>query len=291
MRRSLLRPLIVCCWGSLTLFAGGPALTASKAEAASGVESTKVSVCRLIESSAKVENLPVVFLTRLIWQESSFRRDAMSPAGAEGIAQFMPGTAGERGLADPFDPEQAIPKAAELLGDLKQRFGNLGLAAAAYNAGSGRVSDWLAGRSRLPNETRGYVLTITQHPIEDWTGEAQSRTSNEWPPPGSSCLQAIAGIRRTQPDEIAGSALVAPWGVQFSGSHSKSAALAAYARAQHAYPAILGDLEPMILAGRAAGFGFQTYYQIRAPAATRAAANALCDKVRRAGGACAVLRN
>ena len=47
----------------------------------------------------------------------------------------MPKTADERGLANPFDPEEAIPKSAELLADLKQRFGNLGLAAAAYNAG------------------------------------------------------------------------------------------------------------------------------------------------------------
>jgi hypothetical protein len=51
----------------------------------------------------------------------------------------------ERGLLDPFDPVQASPKAAQLLRELKEQFGNLGLAAAAYNAGPARVRDWLAG--------------------------------------------------------------------------------------------------------------------------------------------------
>ncbi|MBV8472544.1 MAG: lytic transglycosylase domain-containing protein, partial [Hyphomicrobiales bacterium] len=75
-------------------------------------ETLAQSVCRLIESSAHLQGLPVVFLTRLIWQESSFQPGAVSPAGAQGIAQFMPGTASDRGLANPFDPEEAIPKAA-----------------------------------------------------------------------------------------------------------------------------------------------------------------------------------
>jgi soluble lytic murein transglycosylase-like protein len=71
----------------------------------------------------------------LIWQESSFKIGVIRGAGARGVAQFMRGTAAERGLADPFDPEQAIPKVAELLHDLVSRFGNLGLAAVAYNGG------------------------------------------------------------------------------------------------------------------------------------------------------------
>src|SRR4030095_7430717 len=93
------------------------------------------ALCRMIESAAVAHRLPVDFFTRLIWQESSFRPGVVSRGGAEGGAAFMPGTAPERGLADPFDPEQAIPKSAELLDDLRRRFGNLGLAAAAYNGG------------------------------------------------------------------------------------------------------------------------------------------------------------
>src|SRR5262249_62093868 len=99
--------------------------------------------------------------------------------GAQGIAQFMPKTADERGLANPFDPEEAIPKSAALLADLKQRFGNFGLAAAAYNAGPARVANWLAGHADLPVETRRYVLTISQRPVEDWVAAAADTiTSN-----------------------------------------------------------------------------------------------------------------
>src|SRR6266700_4360718 len=97
------------------------------------------AVCRLIEGAARANRLPVGFVTRIIWRESSFRARVVSPAGAQGIAQFMPQTAQERGLADPFDPEQAIPKAARLLADLRRQFGSLAIAAAAYNAGPARV--------------------------------------------------------------------------------------------------------------------------------------------------------
>ena len=171
LERSILRSL-----GLLALFGGSSALAGSETAATGKVESIEASVCRLIESSARTQSLPVAFLTRLIWQESSFRPDTISPAGAQGIAQFMPKTADERGLANPFDPEEAIPKSAELLADLKQRFGNLGLAAAAYNAGPARVANWLAGHGNLPAETRDYVLTITRHPVEDWIGDAAAET-------------------------------------------------------------------------------------------------------------------
>ena len=123
--------------------------------AAPGImETLDQAVCRTIERSAQASHLPVDFVTRVIWRESSFRPGVVSRAGAEGIAQFMPTTAQARGLADPFDPEQAIPKAARLLADLRQRFGNLGVAAAAYNAGEGRVVQWLHGQGGLPAETR-----------------------------------------------------------------------------------------------------------------------------------------
>ena len=121
----MLEQLTLRSLGLLALFYGSSALAGSESAATDKVESIETCVCRLIESSARTQNLPVAFLTRLIWQESSFRPNVISPAGAQGIAQFMPKTADERGLAKPFDPEEAIPKSAELLADLKQRFGNL----------------------------------------------------------------------------------------------------------------------------------------------------------------------
>ena len=101
----------------------------------------------------------------------AFQPSAVSPAGAMGVAQFMPGTASERGLSNPFDPATAIPASAKLLGELAQRFGNLGLAAAAYNAGPNAVAGWLSGAGFMPIETQDYVLAITGHDVEEWRGD------------------------------------------------------------------------------------------------------------------------
>jgi soluble lytic murein transglycosylase-like protein len=75
------------------------------------------ALCATITASATANKLPIGFFTRLIWKESSLRIDVTSPAGAQGIAQFMPGTAAARGLADPFDPDAALPEAAKLLAE------------------------------------------------------------------------------------------------------------------------------------------------------------------------------
>ena len=127
---------------------------------------TREAMCLMIESAARANDLPLEFFARVIWQESRFQSDAVGPLTrngqrAQGIAQFMPGTASERRLLDPFDPVQALPKSAEFLNELRDQFGNLGLAAAAYNAGPRRVQEWLAGTGAMPQETRNYVSAIT----------------------------------------------------------------------------------------------------------------------------------
>jgi len=135
-------------------------------------------ICRMIESAANDESLPFEFLARLIWQESEFNPRTVSPAGAQGIAQFMPKTARERGLADPFEPATALQESAEFLRELRDQFGNLGLAAAAYNAGPKRVQDWLAKRNTLPRETQNYVRIITGRAPEQWAAD-KSRSSQD----------------------------------------------------------------------------------------------------------------
>lgn len=134
---------------------------------------SRYSVCQIIETAAQENKLPVDFFTRVIWQESRFRADVVGPLTrtgerAQGIAQFMPGTAAERDLHEPFNPVEALPKSAEFLAELRTQFGNLGLAAAAYNAGPQRLRDFLVGSRDLPAETRNYVFAITGHPIEEW---------------------------------------------------------------------------------------------------------------------------
>lgn len=134
----------------------------------------------LIAQAATSTGVPSDFLLRLLKRESGLNPMAVSPKGALGIAQFMPATAAERGLADPFDPVQAIPKAAELLRDLRQRYGNWALAAAAYNAGPGRVDAWLVGRLELPKETVDYVANITGVNTPSWTS-AYRPAGPGWP--------------------------------------------------------------------------------------------------------------
>jgi hypothetical protein len=128
-------------------------------------------ICEAVKAAAEEHDIPIGFFARLLWQESRFRANEVSSAGARGIAQFMPQTAVEMKLSNPFDPLQAIPASARFLRKLRDQFGNLGLAAAAYNAGRGRIEKWLSRRSTLPNETRAYVKIITGHKAEAWTEE------------------------------------------------------------------------------------------------------------------------
>jgi soluble lytic murein transglycosylase-like protein len=110
---------------------------------------TADDVCRTLEQAATENSLPLEFFARVIWQESRFNARALSSKGAKGIAQFMPGTAHEHGLRNPFNPIEALRHSAGYLRELRERFGNLGLAAAAYNAGPGRVSAWLINHSSV----------------------------------------------------------------------------------------------------------------------------------------------
>jgi Transglycosylase SLT domain/SPOR domain len=273
------------------------ACVARAASAADG-ETIDQALCRMIEASAARHGLPVDFFTRLIWQESSFRPHVTSPAGAQGAAQFMPGTAAERRLTDPYDPEQAIPKSAELLADLRGRFGNLGLAAAAYNGGPARVEAWLAGRGSLPWETRNYVSAITGRPAEVWADEARGGHSEPTEQTPTRCLVRVAGFRRGTDRRVIEAysgpieaSPLAPWGVQVAGNFSKELALASYSRARSRYASVLGEATPMIIGTRLRSRGTHAFYRVRIPAPTRAAAIDICTKLQKAGGACVVLKS
>ncbi len=253
-------------------------------------ETVDQALCRLIEGAAQAHRVPRDFLTKLIWRESSFRTGVVSSAGAQGVAQFMPGTAKERGLIDPFDPEQAIPKAAELIAELSEQFGNLGLAAAAYNGGPARVSAWLAGRGQLPFETSHYVLTITGRAAEDWAkaSKESSEPSTEKKAEPESCHQVLVALRLPARGEVL-EAPFAPWGVQLAGNFSKALALASFQRASQSYASLLKDSRPMIIGTRLRYRGSRTFYRVRAPAQTRQMAEDLCQSIRKLGGSCIVL--
>jgi Transglycosylase SLT domain/D-alanyl-D-alanine carboxypeptidase/Putative Flp pilus-assembly TadE/G-like len=112
----------------------------------------------LIVRAAQRWSVSAQLLAAQLYAESGFNPFARSPAGAEGIAQFMPGTAAAMGLADPFDPDAAINAQAHLMRDLLGRFGSVPLALAAYNAGPGAVE----GCGCVPSipETTAYVARI-----------------------------------------------------------------------------------------------------------------------------------
>jgi hypothetical protein len=152
---------------------------------------SREEICDSVAAAAQANDLPIAFLASLVWQESRFNPKAVSPVGAQGIAQFMPKVAAAFGLADPFDPLQALPASAKFLRELYQQFGNLGLAAAAYNAGPKRVLDWMANRGRLPAETRAYVINITGRPAEQWVAKIDNAAFKI---PARTPCQNLAGL-------------------------------------------------------------------------------------------------
>ena len=258
------------------------------ADAGPETDNALATLCGIVESSAKAEGLPVDLFTKLIWRESSFRPNAVSPAGAQGVAQFMPGTASERGLIDPFDPASAIPASARFLNELKLRFGNLGLAAAAYNGGPTAVSHWLAGKGSLPFETEDYVLAVTGHTADEWRSDKPPAEPE--PDKSSSCMSLVATLRVTAPSSVV-SGWFAPWGVQIAASFSKGSALRAFARARHQYASVIGDMNPFVLGSVLRSRGWRPFYRVRLPAQTGGEARRLCDRIQAVGGACAVLRS
>jgi Transglycosylase SLT domain len=268
-----------------------PAQQAQQPLAANHAPLTAEDICHAIEVDAAENELPVEFFARVIWQESRFNASAVSPKGAQGIAQFMPRTADFRGLADPFEPIAALHHAASYLSDLRKQFGNLGLAAAGYNAGPGRVSAWLAKQRDLPSETRNYVAIITGWTADEWASPSPPKTSETTIPQGAPCMQLANLILAKPKDAQRIATYVPPWGAQFAADVSESVAWATYRRVQQRFAGLIGNRAPIVLRGRLPGRGFAQRYLIRIVDSSRTNMENLCAKIIAAGGGCAVLRN
>ena len=226
------------------------------------------SVCLLLESAARANGLPVEFFARLIWRESRFRATAIGPSTrsrkhALGIAQFMPATAAERNLLDPFNPVEALPKAAEFLKELRGQFGNLGLAAAAYNAGPGRVRAWMAGTASMPAQTRAYVEAVTGNSVDKWAAGRDVEVKTE---SGVSCETLMAKLK--QPPTTFMTALqqhivtgaIQPWGAILGANRSRQEILDRYAELQRRFATVLAGRDPILLER---GSGSLPRYQVR----------------------------
>jgi hypothetical protein len=127
----LVGPLITCSLAiastSAIAQAGATPPSASGEESAQRIEGRKQppsapsvasELCPTLEQAAAENGLPLDFFVRVIWQESRFNALAVSPKGAQGIAQFMPRTADWRGLSNPFDVNAALKASASYLRDL-----------------------------------------------------------------------------------------------------------------------------------------------------------------------------
>ena len=123
------------------------------------VSGTANTLDSIFKKAASTYGIPEKILKAVAKTESDFQVTAVSKAGAMGIMQLMPATAKELGVSDPFNPEQNIMGGAKLLAsNLKEFGGDLKLALAAYNAGSGAVRKY----DGIPpyEETQNYVKKI-----------------------------------------------------------------------------------------------------------------------------------
>ena len=141
-----------------------------------------------VAEAAQRFGIPELWIWRVMHAESRGRIGAVSHAGAMGLMQIMPATwalltARHRLGSDPFDPRANILAGAAYLRAMWDRYGDVGLMLAAYNAGPGRADAYVAGRRGLPAETRAYVARIApklQSPAGDTPASSPPRASPGW---------------------------------------------------------------------------------------------------------------
>lgn len=283
----ILARLVVC------LAVAGPATAAPAKQTAPNRESFAADTCSTIASEAQRNGLPETFFARLIWKESMFDPGAVSPVGAQGIAQFMPGTAKLRGLEDPFDPPKALAASAAYLAELRQTFGNLGLAAAAYNAGEEAARGFAAGQRDLPYETQDYVASITGHSHTEWKAATQ-----EFPVPGiggkgsfdERCRLLV--LQQTAPESVkVKRAPWKPWRVVLAGGFSEAMAIRKFRAIVAQHGTVLAGAQPMVSYKRNLSRGTKRLVQVAVGRDSRESAEALCNELQQQGTACLVARS
>jgi Transglycosylase SLT domain len=278
------RSAIVC--GLLAATGAARAGTETRAEFAS-------KICVAAELEAKANNIDPAFFARLLWRESLFDPNVVSYKGAQGIAQFMPETAKRVGLEDPFEPMSAVKASAAFLSDLRSQFGNLGLAAAAYNAGEQRVLNWQNGKGSMPLETQDYVAFVTGKDVEEWKVSTAS-----FPIPAigkgekflDDCTSlASRKIKLSEPG-IA-SAPRKPWGALIAANFSERTALSMYQRLKLRFPKLIAERQPMITRKKNLSRGTRRIVLVMLGEATAKDAQATCQSLNAVGAPCVVRKN
>ena len=246
-------------------------------------------VCRLIENRSRWRGINPHFIARLIHTESRFSPNAVSPAGAQGIAQFIPSTARLRNLANPFDPASALTASIDYLSELSTSFGNLGLAAVAYNGGEGAARRFLAGGG-IPWETENYVLTITGRPAVEWRDRSARHAIpliHDKKPFGEACPEHVAKPGRVRIAAPA-AAVRKPWGVQVAEHFSQAAAISIYQRLKSRFPEAVAKQPPMLVPVRNRSMGTRTRHAARIGADSQAEAIRICQLLQARSISCLV---
>jgi hypothetical protein len=169
----------------------------------------------------------------------------------------------------------------------------MGLAAGAYNAGEGRIVNWLAGKGGMPGETQDYVAFITGKPIEDWR---DAKASHAIPSLGkgdgfsAQCISlASREVSLKSPGVRRGKS--APWGALLAADFNESRALKMFQRLKLRYPQVLDGAQPFVLRKRNLSRGSRKLAMVMVGAKTREGAQALCARYAGAGLACVVRKN
>jgi hypothetical protein len=148
----------------------------------------------------------------------------------------------------------------------------------------------------MPQQTRSYVVAITGTSVDDWAAIGRN---GKMPAaaPSSSCRDLMAMLKRapnpfvTQLEAHVKLGAERLWGVQLAAGFDRDRALASYAREMKRLSAVIGDQDPTLLSTMLRSRGTRTFYEVRIGADTRPVADDLCSRIRRAGGACFVIRN
>ena len=202
----------------------------------------------------------------------------------------MPETARLRGLDDAFNPAEALSASARYLAELARDYGNIGLAAAAYNGGEARVARFIAAKGGLAPETHAYVHAITGYSVEAWRDAPPETLDLSLAKEAAFQAACIAHAANRSLREFRDPPPVLPWGAIVASNREREGAQRQVTRLQNRYAEILRGEPVSYTRGQMPGMARSlNYAQIGRN--SRAEAEALCDRLRAAGGDCIVQRN
>jgi len=172
------------------------------------------------------------------------------------------------------------------------KFGNLGLAAAAYNAGPGRVSAWLTSHRALPGETRNYVATVTGRTADEWSSPSPPKDAEASVPRAIPCTRLANLILPQKQEEVRHiEAHIPRWGIWVAAHLTESKAWAIYRDRQKWLAPVIGSRAPVVLHRQLPGMGMAKRYIIAIADDSRAPLDSLCAKLTASDFPCDVMRN